>query len=233
MENQFSEELVTGKPRTKINLFLLIFIIVITIILIIIIIVLSVELSNKSKDYKDIKKELNDLKDNYNFQIEENKRIKSQYKSQNNTLNDIFHIFQKVISTTNITHNSINKEDYSKVMEKIKLKIKNYENDRTYDFVTDNIEEFSTGFHVDFETPSRNSTNYYTENEYDDIVYKLSCLFGRNVHINYYDKIPHVSYYCENRDFAFAMGALFNQKYIWDWKKKEDIPNPFFLPDFF
>ena len=218
MENQFSEELVTGKPRTKNNIFLLIFIIVITIILIIIIILLSVELSNKSKDYKDIKKELSNLVD--------------QYKAQNNTLNDIFHIFQNLISATNITHNKIDKNNYLNVMDQVKLKIKNLE-EGTYDFVTDKKETFKTGFHVDFETPSRNSSNYYNETEFDDIVYKLSCLFGRDVHINYYEKIPHISYYCENRDFAFAMGALFNQRYIWDWKKMEDIPNPFFMPDFF
>lgn len=220
MENQFSEEL-TGSPRPKINLFLLIFGIVIIIVLIIICIVLAVKLN-----------ELSDLKNKYDSQIEENKQIKSQYKSQNDTLNDIFHIFQKIISTTNITHPSINKENYSKVMEKVKSKIQNFKNG-TYDFITDQEEKFSTGFHVDFETPSRNSSNYYSESEYDDMVYKLSCLFGRNVHINYYDNISHISYYCKDRDFAFSMGALFNQKFIWDWKEAKDIPNPFFFPEYF
>ena len=61
MDKQFSEEPVTGSPKTKKNLFLLIMVIIIVIILIIIIIVLSIKLSNKSKDYKDIKKELNSL----------------------------------------------------------------------------------------------------------------------------------------------------------------------------
>ena len=218
MDKPFTEELVTGNSKPKINLFLLIFVVLITIILIIIIIVLAVKLNKKSNDYKDIKKELNNLVD--------------QYKAQNNTLNDIFHIFQNLISATNITHNKIDKNNYLNVMDQVKLKIKNLE-EGTYDFVTDKKESFKTGFHVDFETPSRNSSNYYNETEFDDIVYKLSCLFGRDVHINYYEKIPHISYYCENRDFAFAMGALFNQRYIWDWKKMEDIPNPFFMSDFF
>ena len=211
MDNQFSEELVTGNHKTKINLYLLIFLSLIIIILIIIIIVLSVKLNNKSKDHKDLKR---------------------KYESQNNTLNDIFHTFQNLISATNITHNNINRDNYIKVMEKVREKVKNLE-EGTYDFVTNQKESFKTGFHVDFETPSRNSTNYYNEIEYDDIVYKLSCLFGRDVHINYYEKIPHISYYCEDRNFAFAMGALFNQRYIWDWKAFKDIPNPFFLPDFF
>ena len=218
MDKPFTEELVTGNSKPKINLFLLIFVVLITIILIIIIIVLAVKLNKKSNDYKDIKKELNNLVD--------------QYKAQNNTLNDIFHIFQNLISATNITHNKIDKNNYLNVMDQVKLKIKNLE-EGTYDFVTDKKESFKTGFHVDFETPSRNSSNYYNETEFDDIVYKLSCLFGRDVHINYYEKIPHISYYCENRDFAFAMGALFNQRYIREKKKMEDIPNPFFMSDFF
>ena len=225
MDKPFSEELVTGNSKPKFNLFLLIFVIIITLILVIIIIVLAVKLSKKSKDYKDIKKELNDLKT-------KNEQLTDQYKAQNNTLNNIFQIFQNLISATNLTNDKIDKEKYSNIMEQVKIKIQNLD-DGTYDFVTNEKESFETGFHVDFETPSRNSSNYYSEAEFDDIVYKLSCLYGRNVHINYYENYPHISYYCENRDFAFAMGALFNQKYIWDWEKMEDIPNPFFMPDFF
>ena len=118
------------------------------------------------------------------------------------------------------------------LFQKLKSKIKNLE-EGTYDFVTGVKETFNKGFHVDFETPSRSYKNYYSEEEYDDIVYKLSCLFGRNMHINFYENIPHISYYCEDKNLSFAMGALFNQRYIWDWKEFKDIPNPFFLPDFF
>ena len=213
----FSEELIAGNPK-KINLYLLIFTILIAIILIIIIIVLSVKLNNKSKDNEDIKKQLNFLEE--------------KYKRQNNTLNEIFHVFQTLISKTNITHNNIYKDDYSNVISKVESKIKNLE-EGTYDFVTGVKETFNKGFHVDFETPSRSYKNYYSEEEYDDIVYKLSCLFGRNMHINFYENIPHISYYCEDKNLSFAMGALFNQRYIWDWKEFKDIPNPFFLPDFF
>ena len=226
MDKPFSEELVTGNNKSKINLYLLIFLILIVIIFIIIIIVLSVKLSNKSDDYDDVKKQLNTL-------IEENNQIKTQYKIQNNTLNDIFHVFQDLISKTEISNNDIPKEKYSNVMATVKSKIEKFEGEGTYDFVTEKKETFTTGFHIDFETPSRNSENAYTEEEYDDLVYKLSCIYGRNMHINYYENIPHISFYCEDRNIAFAMGALFNQKNIWDWEKFEDVPNPFYLPDFF
>ena len=231
MDKPFSEELVTGNSKPKFNLFLLIFVIIITLILVIIIIVLAVKLSKKTKDYKDIKNDFDKLKKESDVMKKYN-QLSDQYKAQNNTLNDIFHIFQNLISATNITNNKIDKEKYSNIMKQVKNKIQNLE-EGTYDFVTGKKESFNTGFHVDFETPSRNSSNYYNETEFDDIVYKLSCLYGRNVHINYYENIPHISYYCEDRDFAFAMGALFNQKYIWDWQKMEDIPNPFFMEDFF
>ena len=107
----FSEELIAGNPK-KINLYLLIFTILIAIILIIIIIVLSVKLNNKSKDNEDIKKQLNSLED--------------KYKRQNNTLNEIFHVFQTLISKTNITHNNINKDDYSNVISKVEIQNKKF-----------------------------------------------------------------------------------------------------------
>ena len=210
MDNQFSEELTTGNSKTKINLFLFIFLILIIIILIIIVIVLSVKLNNKSTDNKD---------------------LKNKYKNQNNTLNDIFHNLQNLISTTNITHDNIHKENYTKVREKVKSAITLDEG--TYDFVYLNNVSYEKGYSVIFETPSRNAENYYTEKEYDDMVYKLSCLFGKNAHIAVYENNPHISFYIEDKNLSFSMAALFNQKTIWDWEISEDVPNPFYMPDFY
>ena len=210
MDDQFSEELTTKNHNTKINLYLLFVAILIIIILIVIVIILSIKLSNNSIDYKE---------------------LKIKYETQNKTLNDIFLTFQNLISKTNITHNNIHKENYKKVREKVKSAITLKEG--TYDFVSLNNENFEKGYSVIFETPSRNSENYYSENEYDDMVYKLSCLFGKNAHIAVYENNPHISFYIEDKKLSFSMAALFNQKTIWDWKASEDIPNPFHIPDFY
>ena len=210
MEKEFSEELTTRNQKPKINLYLLIISISIIVILIVIIIVLSIKLNNKSDDYDD---------------------LKNKYENQNKTLNGIFQTFQNLISTTNITHSDILKENFTKVREKVKSAISLEEG--TYDFVSLDSETFDKGYSVIFETPSRNAENYYSEDEYDNMVYKLSCLFGKNAHIAVYENNPHISFYIEDKNLSFSMAALFNQKTIWDWEVSEDIPNPFYMPDFY
>ena len=210
MDNQFKEELITGNPKTKSSLYLTIIFFLIIISLIITVIVLSIKLNNKSDDYKD---------------------LENKYKNQNNTLNDIFHIIQNLISTTNITHNSINRDNYINVREQVKSAITL--NEGTYDIASLKNVSYEKGYSVIFETPSRNSENYYSQEEYDNMVYKLSCLFGINAHIAVYENNPHISFYIEDKNLSFSMAALFNQKTIWDWEVSEDIPNPFYMPDFY
>ena len=68
---------------------------------------------------------------------------------QNNTLNDIFHVFQELISSTEISYEKINKENYEDVSNKVKSKIGDYLKDGTYDLISGQEEKFDTGFHVD------------------------------------------------------------------------------------
>ena len=76
----------------------------------------------------------------------------------------------------------------------------------TLDIVT-----YDKGYSVSFETYSRNSENAYTNEEYDDIVYKLSCIFGVNANVGVYGNNPHISFYVEDKNLALAIAALFNQ----------------------
>ena len=98
MDNQFTEELTSHNTKKNFNIYLLIITILILIISISVIIVLVIKLNNKTKNYDEIKEEL--------------QTIKNDYSKQNDTLNDIFKVFQNLISITNITNNQIQKENY-------------------------------------------------------------------------------------------------------------------------
>ena len=224
MENQFSEELTTGNSKRKFNLILLILTILICIILIVAIVILSIKLANKSR-------ELEDLKNKYDIQEKTLNDLSAQYKNQNRTLNDIFNLFQNLILKAEITHPEIKKEDYKNVMEKV-VSAKGLK-DGTYDFVTMDPLNFEKGYNVAFETLSRNSENYYSEEEYNNIVYKLSALLGSNANIGVYGDNPHISYYVEDKNISLSIAALFNQQSVWDWSIGNIILNTFHQPEFY
>ena len=247
MDNQFSEEISTGNKRKQFNLFLLICLVLVLIISVTIIIILSIRLKKKSQSnsYEETKKELSDLKEefekfkkNYTNQTyilkalkEENEQIINKYSNQNDTLNDIFNVFQNLISKINIIHSSISINDYVNVKEKVKS-AKGLP-DGTYDYISLDLVTYDKGYSVAFETYSRNSENAYTDEEYDDIVYKLSCICGINANIGVYGDNPHISFYVEDKNISLAMAALFNQQSIWDWSTNDIILNTFHQPKFY
>ena len=102
-----------------------------------------------------IKNNNTDLNNELNLLKEENKNLKNQYSNQNDTLNDIFNVFQNLITTTNITHSDISKEDYINVTKKVES-AKGLP-DGTYDFVSMEELNYNQGYNVAFETLSRNS----------------------------------------------------------------------------
>ena len=217
MDNQFTEELTSHNTKKNFNIYLLIITILILIISISVIIVLVIKLNNKTKNYDEIKEEL--------------QTIKNDYSKQNDTLNDIFKVFQNLISITNITNNQIQKENYINV-KKVVESTKGFK-DGTYDFVTKQPLSFAEGYQVAFETFSRNSENFYSDEEYDNIVYKLSCLIGSNANIGIYGDNPHISFYVKDKNISLSLSALFNQKSIWDWSTNNEILNTFHQPKYY
>ena len=206
----------------------------------------------KSKDYEKIKKEYEELKPKYeeiNTKYEELKpkyeelntryeelntnyeELDTKYTNQNDTLNDFFNTFQNLISTTNITNANISKDDYVNVKEKVEA-AKGFE-PGTYDIVTNELINFENGYQVAFETTSRNSRNYYSNEEYDNMVYKLSSLFGINAHIGVYGVNPHISFYIEDKNTSLSIAALFNQISVWDWGNNTEILNTFHQPKYY
>ena len=256
------EPLTTQTPKKKFNIYLLILLILITIIAATAIIILSIMLKNKSNDYNKIKEEnenLKNLKDeNKKLKIENDKlkidftnlennfndiseqlnttkyeyeNIINQYTNQNDTLNDIFNKYQELFLIANIVNPNILKENYTNVKSKVR-EIDGYP-DGTYDFVTKEPLNYEKGYEISFETYSRNSENYYSDEDYDNIVYKLSALFGANAQIGVYENNSMISYYLEDKNMSLAIAALFNQRTIWDWGNNDIIVNTFNQPKYY
>ena len=218
MDKQFSEELIIPNNKKNFNIYLLIILILIVIISVTAVIILSIKLKDKSD-------KCNDLEDDLAEKTKELNNLYNQYSLQNDSLNSLFNSLQILISSSNISNSIINQENYTNVT-KVVNDSKNLE-DGTYDFVTKKSLSFDDGYSVAFETFSRNSENYYTDEEYDNIVYRLSCLFGSDANIGVYDQNPHISFYIKDKNISLAVSAIFNQKSIWDWKNNDIILNTF------
>ena len=242
MEEQFSEELVslniTPKPKRNFNIYLLLITALIFIISLTVIIILLIKLNNKSDKYDELKEKyseqnntITNLKEELNNKTKIFDELKEKYCKQNDTLNNIFEVFQNFLSNANITNNDIPKEKYINVKDVVNSS-KGLE-DGTYDFVTKEVLDFKEGYQVAFETYSRNSENYYTDEEYDNFVYKLSCLIGSNANIGVYGNNPHISFYVKDLNTSLSLAALFNQISIWDWNNSDVILNTFHQPNFY
>ena len=123
------------------------------------------------------------------------------------------------------------KDNYTNVKDKLK-EAKGLE-DGTYDFVTLKPLSFDKGYEVSFETYAKNSENYYSDEEFDNIVFKLSSLFGINANLGVYGGFPQISFYFEDKNMSLAIAALFNQQSVWDWANNNIILNTFHQPKYY
>ena len=205
----------------------------------------NTKLINELKDEKAANEELtnnntkliNELKDVKN----DYEQLESQYSDQNNTLNDRFNSLQNVILTANLNNSNFSKDDYQNVIEKLES-AKEFEDGR-YDFNFNEFEAQATftstipnpviykqGYQVAFETDSRNWENYYTVEDYVDIVYNLASLVGVEPNIDVKDYKSKISFHIEDLDTSLSIAALFNQEYIYNWANETYIPNGFYQP---
>ena len=118
-------------------------------------------------------------------------------------------------------------------------------NDGTYAFDIDEAEahaqatftstvpepvSYPQGYQVAFETDSRNWENFYTVEDYVDIVYNLASLVGVEPNIDVKDNKSKISFHIEDLDTSLSIAALFNQESIYDWSNETYIPNSFYQP---
>ena len=215
------------KKNSKFNFMVILLALLILIILGLIagIIVLAVKLHKKNDDYDELEEKYVKLRNEYNM-------TDSYFSKQNDSLFDLFDVYQKLIQETEIVNPNISKDSYTNVAEKVRSS--NNLPDGTYDFVTKEEISFKDGYQVSFETDSRNyESGYYSNEEYDNLVYKLACLLNINASLGVYETIPEISYYIQNKTKALAIAALYNQISIWDWENDFEDFNDFHQDKYF
>ena len=219
-----AEYLRLSSDTTKKKSIILIISLLLIIILLLSTIIVGIKLISKSSKYDDLKKDYLKLETKYN-------NLENKYENQNNTINDIFNTFQDLIANTTMPSTTIKKEDYKNTKSELR-KIKNYD-DGTYNFITKEEINYEKGFHVSFETKSRYYEIYYSDEEYDNIVFKIASLLGVNADLGVYNKNPQISFYIEDKELALSIAALFNQESIWDWSQNKIILNPLHQPKYY
>ena len=189
------------------------------------IIALAVKLHNKKDDYDELEEKYVNLRKEYNM-------TDSAFSKQNDSLNDIFDVYQKLIQETEIVNPNISKDSYTNVKEKVRSS--NNLPDGTYDFVTKDEISFKDGYQVSFETDSRNyESGYYSNEQYDNLVYKLACLLNVNASLGVYETIPEISYHINDKNTSLTKAALFNQISVWDWENNYELLNDFHQDKYF
>ena len=96
--------------------------------------------------------------------------------------------------------------------------------DGTYDMHSHEKISFSKGYQVSFET----NKDTYSNEEYDEIAFKMSLISDNHIYLGVYDSIPEMSFYFDDYELANAISVIFNQTAIWDWSKNDEIKNIYY-----
>lgn len=233
-----SDPLIVSSSVSKKKSIIMFIAIALAIILLVSTIIVGIKLSSMSSDYDDLKNQKEKSESDYknlNLRYEDLQKnytdLEIKYDKQNGTTNDIFNTLQGLIANTSMSNTQIKKDDYKSVKSKL-LSMKDFE-DGTYSFIDQSKISYNKGYEVSFETRSRYYENYYTDDEYDNIVYKIAALLGTNADLGVFGKMPQISFYIENLDLALAVAAVFNQQSIWDWSKGEILVNVMHQPKYY
>ena len=99
-----------------------------------------------------------------------------------------------------------------------------YTHDGTYDIYTKQSVQFDRGYQVSFET----EYDSYSDQEYEEIAYKMSLLSDNSAYLGVYSSVPELSFHFDDLELARDMAIVFNQISIWDWSISDEIFNPYF-----
>ena len=97
--------------------------------------------------------------------------------------------------------------------------------DGTYDIYTKEKVSFDRGYQVSFET----SYDNYTDDEFEDIAYKMSLLSDNSAYQGVYSLNPELSFHFYDLELASVLGTIFNQISIWDWSIMDERFNEYFV----
>ena len=96
--------------------------------------------------------------------------------------------------------------------------------DGTYDIDSQKKISFNSGYQVSFETKS----DSYSNEEYEEIAYKMALMSDNRVYLGVYDSTSEISFHFNDLELAKALSIVFNQYSIWDWSKNDEIRNSYY-----
>ncbi len=143
-----------------------------------------------------------------------------------NNNNTLFHLSDRLLAYMkehDIERSGAERSHYKNIRDKMK-KFSPQE-DGTYNLVTHEKVSHLKGYEASFCT----EWDTYTDEEFDEIVYKLALMTNNNCYIGVYFGIPEISFYFEDLDFAYLVGIMYNQISIWDFGADDEIINPYFV----
>ncbi len=94
----------------------------------------------------------------------------------------------------------------------------------TYDINTGELISFDTGYQTTFVT----FYDSYTDEEFDELVYKFAIMTDGIAYAGVYQDIPEISFHFEDYETAMAIAVAYNQISVWDWNTNDEIINKFF-----
>ena len=203
------ETLILSTRISRIKTVIIIIALTLVILLAVATTIIAIKLKSKSSDYDDLSIKY--------------RNINNQYQNQNYSINDVFINIHNLIANTTMPTTQIKKDDYKNIKQKFET-MKNF-SDGTYDYISQELITYEKGYSVGFETRSRSYENYYSDEEYDNIVYKIAALLGRNADLGVYNHRPEISFLIIDKNLAISLAAIFNQQTIWDWANDDLLVN--------
>ena len=143
-------------------------------------------------------------------------------KSNKEYMHVLIEKLKKYIFSRDIERAELPKSKYNNIRE-IKNNFQKVGDDGTFDLYSHERIDKPTGYQVSFET----EYDSYSNEEYEEIIYKLSLMSDNHCYIGVYANNPEISFYFEDYELANTIGILFNQISIWNWRKSREILNKF------
>ena len=97
------------------------------------------------------------------------------------------------------------------------------DHDGTYDILSHESLDFDRGYQVSFER----EYDDYSNEEYDELVYKMALMSDKHAYLGVYASSPELSFHFDDLDLAYVLAILFNQYSIWDWSVNDEIANQY------
>ena len=152
---------------------------------------------------------------------------KTERISKNEEDEKIMDILIEKLRNYIFTHDILRKEALKEKYIGLRNESRNisyYTHDGTYDIYTKQSVQFDRGYQVSFET----EYDSYSDQEYEEIAYKMSLLSDNSAYLGVYSSVPELSFHFDDLELARDMAIVFNQISIWDWSISDEIFNPYF-----